>query len=189
MFVMTTTRESGFSLIEVLLAAGLLVTALVALAQLFIEATRANVGARHTTYATVLADRKLEELRALTWSVDPQGVPVSDTSTNTAVSPETAVGGTGLGASPPDVLLVNTPGYVDHVDRMGRKTGAGAAVAPTDAVYTRRWSITPLPGDPDNSLVIQVSVMRAHRAAATGGVGVRGPEEARVITVRTRKAP
>ena len=63
---------AGFSLIEVLIASGLLSTALVALAQVFVIATRANVDARDTTSATVLAVQKIEEFRAAppTSSVD-----------------------------------------------------------------------------------------------------------------------
>ena len=57
-------RVDGFSLVEVLIATGLLATAIAALAQVFAVATRSNVEARDTTYATVLAAQKLEELRA-----------------------------------------------------------------------------------------------------------------------------
>ena len=58
------TGAQGFSLIEVLIASGLLVTTLASLAHLFIVAMSANVGARDMTYATVLAAQKIEELRA-----------------------------------------------------------------------------------------------------------------------------
>jgi len=57
-------RERGFSLIEVLVAAGLVIGSLAALAFLFVFATRANTDAQHATYATVLAMQKMEELRA-----------------------------------------------------------------------------------------------------------------------------
>jgi Tfp pilus assembly protein PilV len=57
-------REGGFSLIEVLVAAGLLVGSLAALAFVFVFATRANADAQYATYATVLAMQKMEELRA-----------------------------------------------------------------------------------------------------------------------------
>lgn len=56
--------EGGFSLIEVLIATGVLVTGVAAVLQLFIIATRATVDARDATYATVLAFQKIEELRA-----------------------------------------------------------------------------------------------------------------------------
>ena len=56
--------EGGFSLIEVLVAAGILVGSLAALAFVFVFATRANADAQYATYATVLAMQKMEELRA-----------------------------------------------------------------------------------------------------------------------------
>ena len=55
---------SGFSLVEVLVAMGLLVSAVASLASLFALATRANLDAGNVTWATVLAAQKIEELRA-----------------------------------------------------------------------------------------------------------------------------
>ncbi|MBI2828254.1 MAG: hypothetical protein HYX77_03135 [Acidobacteria bacterium] len=55
---------SGFSLVEVLIATGLLATAIAWLPYLFAVATRANLDAGDTTWATVLAAQKIEELRA-----------------------------------------------------------------------------------------------------------------------------
>ena len=78
---------SGFSLVEVMIAAGLLATALITLAQMFGLSTRSNVSSRNTTYANVLAEQKMEELRGLTWGFDGAGLPLSDSATNTAVSP------------------------------------------------------------------------------------------------------
>ena len=180
--------ESGFSLIEVMVASGLLVTALVTLAQLFVISTRSNLGSHNTTYAAVLAEQKLEELRALAWGYDTQGLPLSDTTTNTAVSPETPAGGTGLSPSPSTALQSNTAGYVDYVDQFGNKLGTGAN-PPGKAIYTRRWSITPLPTNPNNTLVLQVLVTRnRNRGPADQGAVLRLPEEARMITVKTRKA-
>jgi type II secretory pathway pseudopilin PulG len=180
--------ESGFSLIEVMVATCLLVTALVSLAQLFVISTRSNLGSHNTTYAAVLAEQKLEELRALAWGYDTQGLALSDTTTNTTVSPETPTGGTGLTPSPSTALQSNTNGYVDYVDSFGNKLGTGAT-PPAQAIYTRRWSITPLPTNPNNTLVIQVLVTRnRNRGAADQGAVMRLPEEARMITVKTRKA-
>src|SRR5688572_26910665 len=138
-----------------MIALGLLATALVTLAQLFGLSTRGNIGARNTTYASVLAEQKLEELRALTWGFDTNGLPVSDTSTNTTVSPEEPNGGTGLEPSPTSALRENTNGYVDYVDQFGNKVGRGGDAAPANAIYTRRWSITALPTNPNNTLVLQ----------------------------------
>lgn len=58
------TAVHGFSLVEVLIASGLLATAVVSLAHLFAVATDANRAAGEITWATVLAAQKLEELRA-----------------------------------------------------------------------------------------------------------------------------
>jgi type II secretory pathway pseudopilin PulG len=57
-------RQGGFSLVEVLVATGLLIAGIAAVLQLFVIATHAILDARDTTYATVLAAQKLEELRA-----------------------------------------------------------------------------------------------------------------------------
>ena len=44
-------NESGFSLVEVMIATGLLATAIVSLAQLFALSTQTNISSRSTTYA------------------------------------------------------------------------------------------------------------------------------------------
>ena len=54
----------GFSLIEVLLATGLLATGVLGLAHLMTVAIGVNVASRHTTVATVLAAQKVEEIQA-----------------------------------------------------------------------------------------------------------------------------
>src|SRR5438105_722949 len=183
--------NAGFSLIESLIAVMLMAGAIATLAQLFALSTRTNVSAHYTTFAAVLAEQKLEELRALSWGFDTQGLPMSDTSTDTTVSPETAIGGTGLQPSPSAALSENTVGYVDYVDAYGTKVqpGAGGNQTSSSIVYTRRWSITPLPTNPNNTLVIQVLVTRnKDRGQADQGDVARLPEEARMIAVRTRKA-
>src|SRR5688572_5110601 len=171
---------AGFSLVEVLIATMLLATALVMLAQLFALSTQSNIGARNTTYTAVLAQQKLEELRALTWGFDTQGLPISDTSTNTAVSPETPAGGTGLAPSPAGTLGANTAGYVDYIGQFGDKLGGGAA-PPANTVFVRRWSVEPLPSNPNNTVILQVLVFRnKERGAANDGAGTLLPEEARL---------
>lgn len=173
---------------EVIVATSLLATALVTLAQLFAISTKTNLSSRNTTYATVLAQQKVEELRALTWGFDLQGLPISDTTSDTAVSPEQPNGGSGLAPSPKTALNENTPGYVDYIDQFGNKLGGGAQ-PPANAIYMRRWSIEPLPTNPNNTLIIQVLVTRNRdRGVANDGAVSRLPDEARLITVKTRKA-
>lgn len=187
-----TTDERGFSLIETITATSLMAVALVSLAQLFIVATNANRGARTTTFATVLAQQKMEQLRGLAWGFDTIGLPISDTTSDVSVTPAAADGGKGLTPSPqgPDgALHKNTAGYVDYVDSQGATLGGGDAVPP-NTVYIRRWSIEPLPTNPNNTLVLQVLVTRvANRGAADTAADVkRLPEEARIVSVKTRKA-
>jgi prepilin-type N-terminal cleavage/methylation domain-containing protein len=114
--------DAGFSLVEVLVATLLLATALTTLGQLFALSARSNIGARSTTYTAMLAQQKLEELRALTWGFDTQGLPISDTASDTTVSPEAVAGGTGLAPSPAGSLGANTVGYVDYIGQFGQPT-------------------------------------------------------------------
>ncbi len=186
--------EAGFSLIEVLAATVVMAVALVGLAQLFALSTTANTTARTNTYAALLAQQKMEQLRGLTWGYDILGLPVSDTATDTsaaaAVSGGSASAGgsdTGLSPSPRGTLQHNTAGWVDYVDRNGCVLGGGGA-APPGTVYTRRWSVEPLPSNPNNTLILQVLVTRrTNRGAADGDNVARMNDEARLMSVKTRK--
>ena len=181
--------DGGFSLLEVLFATTILTTAVVGLAQLFAVSTRANTSARSATFSAVLAQQKMEQLRSLTWGFDGQGLPLTDTSTDITVAAETPAGGLGLTPSPLSALNANTNGYCDFIDKNGVSLGGGVA-PPVGAVYTRRWSIEPLPTNPNNTLVLQVFVMHNRsRIGADATVNVRRlPDEARIISVKTRKA-
>ena len=181
--------EQGFSLVEVLLATTLLTVAIVSLAQLFAVSTRANTNAKLTTFTTVLAQQKMEQLRSLTWGFDAQGLPLTDTSTNITAAVEAPTGGKGLTPSPVGALGENTDGYCDFLDGNGQSLGGGTT-PPANAIYVRRWTVEPLPTNPNNTLVLQVLVARNRsRNAADQAVGVdRLPDEARIISVKTRKA-
>jgi hypothetical protein len=174
---------------ETLVATGIMATALVALGQMFAISVQNNHTARSSSYANVLAQQKLEQLRGLTWGFDTLGLPLSDTSTNTATPVQSPTGGKGLTPSPGGTLRQNTSGYVDYVDAFGNIIGGGTTV-PAKTVYIRRWSIEPHPLNPNNTLVIQVLVTRSlNRGSADEGNSTqRLREEARVMTVKTRKA-
>jgi hypothetical protein len=172
-------------LVETIVATGLLATAVVALAQLLAIGTQSNATARNGTLATILAQQKMEQLRGLAWGFDVTGLPLSDISTNTSVTPESATG-TGLQPSPHDTLARSTDGYVDYLDADGRLLGGGSAV-PLGTVYVRRWSIQPLPTHTNNTLVLQVLVRRFSKAIEQDAGSSRAPEEARMVSVRTRK--
>src|SRR5919201_2560351 len=91
--------EGGFSLVETIIASGVMITAVVGLAQLFVMSTRTNVAAKSTSITAVLAQQKMEQLRSLEWGFDALGLPNTDTTTNTANVPMTN-NGTGLSPSP-----------------------------------------------------------------------------------------
>ena len=179
--------EAGTTLVEVMVAALIVLTGVLATAELISLSTAHNLLARNATVATILAEQKLEQLRALAWGFDASGLPVSDLATDTTTDPESPSGGTGLRPSPATALQANTPGYVDHVSAGGRIVGRSAQ-PPATAVYTRRWSIEPVVTSPEGAVVIQVLVspIRDRGGADQGNVG-RLPGEARVATVKVRK--
>lgn len=154
------TRTHGFTLLEVLVATTLLFVAVASLAGLSVMATQANAHAKTTTFAALLAARKIEELRSLPWGYDALGNPRSDP---------------GLATSPSDALEQNTSGFCDFLDASGASLGSGGS-PPAQTAFVRRWSIQPLPSNPSNALVLQVVVR-----------GLRSPtDEAALATVRTR---
>ena len=181
----------GFSLVEVLISMGLLTAVSLGVAQLFALSTRANVIAKGQTSTTAMAQEKLEQLRGLTWGFDLEGLglPLSDTTTNVSVDPP-AHNGSGLNPSPSDSLEQNTAGFVDFLDGNGVWVGTGST-PPGTAVYIRRWSIQPLPTNPNNTLVIQVLVTPVASEAArvaSAFTRTRMSGDALLVTVRTRKA-
>jgi prepilin-type N-terminal cleavage/methylation domain-containing protein len=181
----------GFTLVEVVIAMGLLTAVSLGVAQLFAASTRANLAARSGTSTTAMAEQKMEQIRSLTWGFDSagQGLPVSDTTTNLAVYPMTATG-TGLNPSPAGALEANTTGFFDFLDSGGTWVGTGATIPPT-AAYVRRWSISPLPTNPNNTLVIQVLVTplsNEQARVASPFTRTRMNGDALLISVKTRKA-
>jgi len=186
--------DAGFSLIEVLAAMVILSVALVSLAQLFAVSTKSNFSSRSNTYAALLAQQKIEQLRGLTWGFDILGLPVSDYTTDTsaaeAISGCTASAGgspTGLSPSPWGTLQQNAAGWVDYIDENGCILGGGG-VAPARTKFIRRWSVEPLPNNPNNTLILQVLVTRrTDRGIANAGSVARMNDEARLMSVKTRK--
>jgi len=181
--------QSGFSIIETIFATGLLATAVVALAQMFVISVKNNQNARTGSNAVTLAEQKMEQLRGLAYGFDTIGLPVTDTTTNTTTTDDNGPGGKGLTPSPANTLNSNTDGYVDYIDQFGRILGTGTAI-PNGTVYIRRWSIDPLPTNPNNTIVIQVMVTRERNrgTADQNGSTERLKDEARVISIKTRKA-
>jgi hypothetical protein len=148
----------GFTLAEAVVCAGLLMVVASGVSQLVAIAVRASDAARTRTLATILAAQRMEQLRALSWSVE------SDLATDLSTDPPSA-SGRGLQPSPPGTLTSNVTPYVDYLTDEGDWAGTGAS-APPGAVYTRRWSVRPLDDDPNHTLVLEVRVTRGRHASS-----------------------
>lgn len=179
--------DSGFTLVEVCIAMMLLVLVATGVAQLFGVAMKATQGARVQTSTSVLASQKLEQLRALQWTLDVDGRPLSDRTSDVAVEPSTN-DGSGLSTSPANTLDASTDGYVDYLSSRGEWVGTGAT-PPATARFLRRWSIQPLPEDPDNSLILQVLVTTVERDRHASMPRRRLAGDALVTAVLTRREP
>jgi prepilin-type N-terminal cleavage/methylation domain-containing protein len=151
----------GFTLVETLIAISITGVALTALAQLFVIATEANADARRTTFASILATEKIEQLRSLGADLASQG----DAS-----------------------LSANITGACDFLDEHGRSRGTGSSPL-SGTVYIRRWSVEPLPSHTD-TFVLQVAVFpRLWRGAVDPAASDARPfGGAQIVTVKTRRA-
>ena len=159
--VITYTQEQGSSLVEALVAALIMTTAVVTMAQLLSIAMATNLAARRNTVAAILAEQKLEELRTLPWEY--------------------------LHPAPSSTLQQNSDGHVDHIGTNGRIVGTDTQ-PPPGGIYTRRWSIEPVSSAPESSFVIQVLVTSPHEEGSVAQSSVRRLRgDARIVTVRVKK--
>lgn len=145
----------GFSLLEAIVALGILAGALATLLQLFAMATRANASSRYSSLATLAASAKMEELRRL--------------------PPPFA-------ASPPDALSKNAAGFCDLLDRNGARV-AGCTAPGDRAAFVRRWSVAPLAGGPGNTTAFTVLVSWGSMADVTPAL-TRRVDEVRLVSIR-----
>ena len=122
----------GFSLLEVLVATSLVAVGVSALAHLAVLGGHANLHARQTTIAAVLAQQKMEDL-------------VADAAAAT------------LTESPAGTLASTVAGYADFTDLAGRVL-SGGPTPPADAAFLRRWAVAPMPGSPGHSWIMRVLV-------------------------------
>lgn len=183
--------DSGFSLVEVLVAVFILALAATGVAQVLTLAAEANLAAAGRSMSVILASQKLEQLRALDWGFDQREegwLAVSDLVSDLTRDPPSG-GGTGLAASGSSALEQDVPGFVDYVGANGAWLGTGTEPVPGTA-YVRRWSIGRFSATADDALVLQVRVIPLRRAHAAGGPSPPGslPDEVWVVTVVTRKA-
>lgn len=152
----------GFTLLETLIATGLIVTAMAGLAQLFALSVRFTRDAGQFGVALVAAQDKLESLRALAFGYDEGGEPLTDP---------------GLRASPANTLAGEVERYADWLDERGSVVG-GVSDA---AAYVRRWRVSEIAGDEPEAVAIEVCVYRlpgvnaepAHADACLATIRVR----------------
>lgn len=153
--------ERGFTLLETLVATGILVTALAGLAQLFLLGTQLTRQSGATGLALVAAQDKLESLRSRAFTYDSGGGSV----TAPALLP-----------SPPTTLAEDAEPYVDWLD------ADGAAHESSDgAVLIRRWRISSLGATTPDAIAIEVCVFRLPGGSDPSGA------DACLATIRTRQ--
>ena len=117
------------------MATAVLATGVATLGQLAFMAIRATERARTLSFATIVAEAKMEELR--------QAAAASNDA---------------LAHSPAGSLESNSAGFCDFLDRYGRTIAVGVDPPPS-SVYVRRWSVDGIDMDPTLAL-IQVLVTR-----------------------------
>lgn len=178
----------GFTLAETVVAMTLALSLLAVLVPICRQAAAAALAAHDQSMAAMLAVARMEQLRGLTFRFEHDGtgslLRVTDTETD-LTGPVPATGGPGLGAAPPGTLLRDTPGWVDHLDALGRwvsPDGAGGAA------YVRRWAVTPLLIAGEDAVLIQVLVapLGAERRAGPRVDASRRPGDVWLTLVRTR---
>ncbi|HEX4915567.1 MAG TPA: hypothetical protein VFV51_16530 [Vicinamibacterales bacterium] len=156
------TSTRGFTLVETLVATGLLVTAIAGLAHLFAMSVRFTRESGQFGAALVAAQDKLESLRALRLGYDDNGNAVTDPR---------------LRASPETSLDQNIEGHFDWLDQSGGMTSQRGAA------FVRRWRVTEIDRNDPVTLAIDVCVYEwpssyvgsLHAAACLATVRVRQP--------------
>ena len=169
---MTVHEQRGFSLIETLIAIVILLIGIVAVISLFGVAVSQNANqGEFGTRTTEYCQDKMEQMLALSFT---------DSTTNTAVYPPAATGGTGLGfgLSPSGTVgSVNTAspatGYVDYLDATGNLLPSS-----TGWFYKRQWSIS-LNAAGTMKTITVVAITRTQAGAGT-------PPSTRLVSYKTK---
>jgi type II secretory pathway pseudopilin PulG len=155
-------KNHGFTLLETVIATGILVTALAGLAQLVILATHLTRQANTAGAALIAAQDKLEVLASLRFDYDEAAIAVTSPS---------------LEASPASSLDEDLVPYVDWIDPSG-----DASANPVDAVFARRWRVTSLNDDVPDAVAVEVCVFRMPAVDVAAAAA-----DACLATVRTRQ--
>jgi type II secretory pathway pseudopilin PulG len=152
----------GFTLIETVVATGVLITALAGVAQLMILGAQLTRQANASGQALVAAQDKIESLRGLAFGYDAAGGKQTDPI---------------LEPSPSTSLSENASPYVDWIDSSG-----SPVTAADGATFVRRWRVDTLDETAPDAITIEVCVFRA----SSGATDIRSAE-ACLSTIRTRQ--
>ena len=158
----TTHGERGSTLIEALVAAGLLITLATGTASLILMGHRLGERTERALAATSLATARLEALRAIPWDYDLSGG-----------APEVPA----LALAPPGALDRNVSGYSQETDESGRPLSAPDAA---DLSFIVRWAIRPPSTGAPDVRAIEVCVFDSPGAVGT-------PPLTCLQSVRTRR--
>lgn len=154
-------RQGGFSLIETVIATGLMCAVsagLMGIAAVALSTTenQGHLMARTSEYS----QDKMEQLLALAFN---------DSTSNTAVIPTASSGGTGIaiggGTNP------NSPvsGYVDYLDSTGNILTISGGTPPSNWFYIRVWAIA-AGSDATNTRLITVTTQVKTQVGASGAL-------------------
>lgn len=148
--------ESGFSLVEVLVAMLLLSSGGLAAAAALHQVSLALAASRHATLIVAAASAKVAQFDALVWEYEERspGVLTSATDSQTDLA-ASSFGAGGTGIFPAD-------GH-DHLGAAGEWAGGGTAQE--HAVLSRRWRVRPHGGSPD---LLTISVEVESRSVSAG---------------------
>jgi type II secretory pathway pseudopilin PulG len=126
--------EDGTTLIETVVAAGILAVLMSGVIGLIAVSSRVTENQGHLAARTTeYAQDKMEQLLSLTYA---------DPSSNTAVFPATNTGGTGLTAGGNSTPSTPVTGYVDWLDANGNLLTSSGTTAPSGWFYERVWVIS-----------------------------------------------
>lgn len=179
-------QADGFTLIETLIAAALLITLASGVGPIATLASRAVDNSGQRAVAMFLAVEKLEQLAFTTEAA--LAAPWSGPRSNLVLAPSTR---DGRGLRPPSSIGgTGWAGEVDYLDLDGRWLGTGPAVSPGTA-FARRWTMGALnlPGRGGDAVVLQVAVisMRGREGVEWGSVQPSDPGVTWVATARTQR--
>ncbi|MBA3231852.1 MAG: prepilin-type N-terminal cleavage/methylation domain-containing protein [Acidobacteria bacterium] len=169
--------ERGFSLVEVVISAGLLATVAAGASYLVTRAVEEGEGTRIRTVASVAALQKMEQIRALAWHDEV------DSETDLA-GEDAATGGPGLLPSPAGTLDASVPPYVDYLSREGLWMDSSEAA---EAMFARRWAVQAHDGVAE-TLVLRVVVTRARGPMSRTSTHA-GLQDVQLVSLKARRQP